>query len=63
MMVEKDKKRLLMEAYFLDDDIMFNATHPATVERDRLCTRRNTRTHTHARTHTHIQSAPPTLRQ
>ena len=32
---EKDKKRLLMEAYFLDDDILYNRTHPATVELDR----------------------------
>jgi len=30
MIHEKDKKRLLMEAYFLDDDILLNRTHSAT---------------------------------
>ena len=33
---EKDKKRLLWEGYYLDDDLVYNASHPASMELDRV---------------------------
>ena len=43
MIHEKDKKRLLWEGYYLDDDLIYNTSHPATLELDRVI--RKTRTY------------------
>ena len=33
---EKDKKRILLEGYFVDDDALYNDTHPIHIGLDRV---------------------------